>query len=117
MKNKISRDRELIAFGAYLASEAFREELSSADFTDNDLAKCVEEMEGVTSGTVTKEEMRYLPFLMETLRCPNGVKAIDGIAMTVKAHRRMVEANNLGRRLQWARPDEIEQLKERAAKL
>lgn len=104
-------------FGAYLASEAFREEVSSADFVDNDLAKCVEEIEGVTSGRIGKEEMRYLPVLMETLQCPDGGKAIDGMVQTAKAHRRMVEANKLGKRLQMALPHEIDQLKERMANL
>lgn len=116
MKN-IARDRELMALGAYLASQPFREEIASTDFVDNEIAKCIEEMEGVTSGKVSKDEMRYLPHFMETLGVPDGVKAIDGLVFAVKSNRRMVEANNLGKRFQIALPHEIDQLKERAAKL
>lgn len=82
--------RELMAFGAYLADTdgiyGIRDRLTSADFIDNDLAKCIEEMENVTSGKTRKEDMRFLPFLLESLRCPNGGKAIDGIEQAVKSN-------------------------------
>ncbi|MCH9776446.1 MAG: hypothetical protein K0U90_08435 [Planctomycetes bacterium] len=86
--NDIVSKRELMAFGAYLAdtdgANGIRDRLTSSDFIDNDLVKCIEEMENVTSGKTKKEDMRFLPFLLESLRCSNGGKAIDGIEQTTK---------------------------------
>ena len=113
----IETKRQYMALGAYIASVKFRDDIRSSDFVDNDIAKCVEEMEGVINGTINKEDMRYLPFLMESLNCSTDVKPLDGLVSAIKAHRRSVEANKLGKRLQIALPHEIEQLKERAANL
>ncbi|WP_298860935.1 hypothetical protein [uncultured Gimesia sp.] len=79
--------RELMLFGACLADAGgILDKVSSADFIDNDLAKCIEEMKNVKSGKTMKSDMRFLPSLLESLRCPNEGKAIDGIEQAVKSN-------------------------------
>ena len=82
--------RELMLFGAYLADAdgtcGIRSRLTSNDFVDNDIAACIEEIEGVRSGRVQKENTRFLPSFMADLDCSSGANAIDGIEQTVKAN-------------------------------
>lgn len=91
MNNMVSK-RELILFGAFLADTdgtyGIRERLTSADFVDNELAKCIEEIQGVINGSIQKEDMRFLPSFLESLKCPDGGKAIDGIEQAVKNYAR-----------------------------
>lgn len=111
----VALKREWMLFGAVSQG---REGVTSADFVNNELAKCVEEVERYKAGEIKKEDIRFVPALLESLNCPNGEKLLDGIEKAVKANRRMVEANKIGKRLQSAvNVDEIEQLKERVAKL
>ncbi len=79
--------RELILFGAYLADAGgIRSRLTSNDFVDNDIAACIEEIEGVRSGRVQEQYTRFLPALLNSLDCPNGGTAIEGIEQAVKSH-------------------------------
>lgn len=115
MKLEVEEQREWFLFGAFSQG---REGVTSSDFVDNEIAKCVEEMERYASGEIKKEDVRFVPALLKSLRCCEGEKLLDGIEKAVKNNRRMKEAKNIGRRLQGAMSlEEIEQLKERVAKL
>ena len=115
MKLEASEKREWILFGAFSQG---RESVASSDFVDNEIAKCVEEVERFKAGEIKKEDIRFVPVLLESLGCSNGGKLLDGIEEAVKANRRMKEASKIGMRLQGAKNiEEIEQLKERVAKL
>jgi|GEM_PF-2548424 len=79
--------RELMLFGAYLADAGdIRSRINSSHFVENDIAACIEEIEGVTSGRIQQQNTRFLPFLLDSLECPNGGNAIDGIEQAVKAN-------------------------------
>lgn len=108
----LENKRELILFGACLASKEIRDRLTSADFVDNDLASCFEEMQNVTSGKIKGEDMRFLPSFMESLRCPNMGNALDGIEAAVKSYSRMKRIQRVCQLGGFAKTDQdIEQFK------
>ena len=106
------KHRELILFGCCLADKEIRDRLTSADFVDNQLASCLEEIQNVTNGKTNKEDMRFLPSLMDSLECPNMGKAIEGIEAAVKAYSRMKRIQRACQLAAFAKTEQdIEQFK------
>lgn len=90
---------EWLLFGAYLGDKdnqyGIRERVSSSDFTDKEIVALVKEIEDVTNGIIKPEEMTLLPSLLNSLNCPTGVKAMDGIEQAVKEKTEVNRFNKL----------------------
>lgn len=116
--NNRAIEREEQLFGAYVASAEIRKEVSSEDFTVNRIRLAAKEIEDFEAGKITKEKMIYLPFLMESLRLPNGAKYIDGLIATVKGYTRAKRLNKVCLMSSWATKNEdVETIKEKVRQI
>lgn len=112
--NNRAEERELQLFGAYVASAEVRKEVSSEDFTVNRLRLGVKEIEDIEAGKLARDKVVYLPFLMESLKFPNGAKYIDGLIATVKGYTRAKKLNKVCLMSSWAtKTEDVESIKEK----
>ncbi len=116
--NYIPFKRELMISGAYLIDSdnyyGIRDRISGDDFITEILANVIGEVEGHKRGEINREDLRHLPFLMDSLRCPNGGKAIDGIEEAVKEYSRAKRLYKTCLMSSWATKNEdVESIKEK----
>lgn len=116
--NNRAIEREEQLFGAYVASAEVRKEVSSDDFTVNRIRLAAKDIEDYEAGRITKEQMIYLPALMESLRLPNGVKYIDGLISAVKGYTRAKKLNKVCLMSSWAtKHEDVEAIKEKVSNI
>ena len=117
MNNRVIQREEQL-FGAYVASADIRKEVSSDDFTVNRLREGAKEIEDFEAGKITRNQMVALPFLVESLQIPDGVKYIDGLISAVKSHalsKRAYQAAVLG--MLAKNPQQVESFKQKVSEL
>lgn len=117
MKNA-AMDREKELWGAFVVSPEVRAQVGSGDFVTRRYQLAAQEVHDYEAGKVTKDEMRHLPFLMESNGIPDGVKYIDGLVSAVKEYSRAKRLTHECLKSCWARNSiDIETIKQKVSEI
>ena len=107
MKMETTEKLEYMLFGAYLLDcGGIRERVTSADFENDEIAACVQEIEQHTSGVLNNADVRKVPAFLEKLKCSTVGRAINAIEKAVKANRRRKQIGLVCRKIQSAQSDD-----------
>jgi len=117
MRN-IAMDREKELWGAFMVSPEVRAEVNSEDFVTEIYRKAAQEVHDLEAGKITKEELEFLPILMESNRLPSGVKYGEGLILTVKEYSRVKRLNYECLKSCWAtKSSDIESVKQKVSEI
>jgi len=117
MKNK-AMDREKELWGAFIESPEVRAKVSSDDFVTKRYRLAAQEVHDFEAGNITKDEMRHLPFLMESNGLPGGVKYTDGLISAVKGYSRAKRLQRECLMSCWAvRDSDVETVKKKVSEI
>jgi hypothetical protein len=84
--NNRALEREAQLWGMFISNPEFRTEITGEDFITEKYRLTADEVHDLEAGRITKDEMRHLPALMESLNLPYGVKYPDGLVSAVKGY-------------------------------